>query len=136
MSSEQHYILTDEYREQVKADYCEETGEELPDHVVNNLHLFVQKHPSELSRIDERLRQESKPYGAVEEDDDTSAAELCFTLAWTAGTGLAALYATKFIAGSPGAQIAGGVLLWAVLFSVPLLIIAVVNEAAEGWFGD
>ncbi len=50
-----------------------------------------------------------------------SGAEALFLIGWTSGTGLAALYLTRYITGT-GAQVIGGVLLWCLLFSVPLLI--------------
>ncbi|SNZ06117.1 hypothetical protein SAMN06269185_1055 [Natronoarchaeum philippinense] len=51
-------------------------------------------------------------------------------IAWTSGTGIVALYLTRFITGT-GAQVIGGVFIWGLLFSVPLLLAELRAQAQE-----
>lgn len=91
---------------EVKERYRDETGEELPDHVVENLEFLSGPSLADTSEFQQRQKlatQTPEP----DSDREVTAASAITTVVYVGLSGLAGVYAARFFSGW-GAQVAGG----------------------------
>lgn len=103
-SSERKHIDMEEAKREVKENYQQKTGEELPDHVVENLEL-LRPGPS-LYDFDEMRK--GRMYEGTEYEEPDPIPGLFTVLLWAGASGLLGVYASRFFGGWP-AQMAAGV---------------------------
>jgi hypothetical protein len=102
-SKHMNEIDIEQARDELKENYRQKTGEELPDHVVDNLDLLTGT--SAFDHVDIQRQVEA---GLKERDDDSvTNVELAAALSYIGISGLAGVYAARYFVGWP-AQVAGG----------------------------
>lgn len=100
-------------KDQLQAHYREETGHELPDHVVDNLDVLRPPNTIDTAELEQQRRVEVTP---VEDGKPTPQQYLLF-IADVALSGFIGLQVSRFFTGTL-AQVAGGVLVGAFVFAV------------------
>lgn len=107
MSMTETELDYDQAKAEVKERYRDETGEELPDHVVENLSLLSGASLSDVAEIQQRHKVAREHLETEDEAREMTTASAIVTMVWIAASGLVGVYAARFFAGW-GAQVAGG----------------------------
>jgi hypothetical protein len=120
--------VTDEQMQQAKEDlrerYRDETGHELPEHVVENLELLSSMTLHDIAEMQERQRRASKEI----DDDGLTTAQVYLFMGEVAISGLVGVLASNFFDGL-GSQLAGG-------FFTALLAFVVIGSTVYWAAGD
>jgi hypothetical protein len=91
-------------RQRVKQRYREETGRELPDHVVENLSVLTRAGTVDRREMMERVKE---PSAAADENSSLIEGTIIL-LGWMGVSGIVGVYASRFFGGWPAPPPAGG----------------------------
>lgn len=112
-------------REQAKKRYQDETGEELPDHAIENLDVLIEaprarsREPWQdhrTTRLEERLENDRNPVVAT-----------AIVVSLAAVCGLIGVYASRWFSGWP-AQVAGGAFVSVLFFAAAVAFLGYIDE--------